>query len=262
MADQQDLDQHEGEEDRERIVDAGFDLEGCAHTRPQPQPAGMQQEKDRRGVGRGDDRAHQQRLRPTQAERPHRRRRGERGGHQHPDCRPAAGRPDHIAERLEPGAQATVEKNEAECHRPDRVGELDIVEPDAEWPGFAGQHAHDQERQQQWRPEPHCKQAREDAGQHQQRAEQNADTDRIEQHHRATTLLDEGCYTGAARKRQQRCRNHKHGHDNVLRHLSHRLGGVRARNAAMRARSWYRRRSRRTVFRGHCDCAPLRARVS
>lgn len=37
------LDQHQGEEHRERIVGAGFDLQGRTDARPQPQPLGMDQ---------------------------------------------------------------------------------------------------------------------------------------------------------------------------------------------------------------------------
>ena len=66
VADQQDLDQHDGEEDRERIVGAGFDLERGADARPQPQAARHEQEEHRRGVGRGHHRADQQRLDPAQ----------------------------------------------------------------------------------------------------------------------------------------------------------------------------------------------------
>ena len=36
-AEQDDLDQHDGQEDRERIVGAGFDLERGGDARPQPQ---------------------------------------------------------------------------------------------------------------------------------------------------------------------------------------------------------------------------------
>ena len=73
LAGEQDLDQHDGEEDRERIVDAGLDLERGADARAQPQALGVQQEEHRRGVGRGHHRADQQRLAPVQFAAPRRR---------------------------------------------------------------------------------------------------------------------------------------------------------------------------------------------
>ncbi len=88
----QDFDQDDGEEDRERIVDAGLDLERRADARAQPQALGVQQEEHRRGVGRGHHRADQQRLGPGQAERPDRDRRGQRRRDQHADGREQAGR--------------------------------------------------------------------------------------------------------------------------------------------------------------------------
>ena len=55
---------------------------------------------------------------------------------------------------------------EAERHRAHHVGERHIVEPDAERPRLAGQHAHQQEGEQQRRPETQRNEARQDAGQH------------------------------------------------------------------------------------------------
>ena len=96
VAEQQDLDQHDGQEDRERIVDAGFDLERGADARPQPQALGVQQEEHRRGVGRGDHGADQQRLRSSSGPAPDGHRRGQRRGDQRrrrsPACRPAPAR--------------------------------------------------------------------------------------------------------------------------------------------------------------------------
>ena len=66
VADQQDLDQQQGEKHRERIVGAGLDLERRAHARAQPQAACVDQEEHRRRVGRGHHRADQQRLHPAE----------------------------------------------------------------------------------------------------------------------------------------------------------------------------------------------------
>jgi hypothetical protein len=141
---QQDLHQNDGEEDRDRIVDAGFDLQRGIDARSQPQPTRVQQEEDRGGIGGGDDGAHQQRFGQAQAQRPRRRRRGQRSGDEHAHGRQHPGRPDHVAEDLEPGSQAAVEQDEPERHRADGVGNLHVVELDAEWAGLAGRHSDDQ----------------------------------------------------------------------------------------------------------------------
>ena len=88
-ADEQEFHQDDGQKDRERIVEAGFDLQRRADARPQPQSLGMEQEEDGGGIGRGDHRAHQQRLGPAETEGQHRRRSGERRGHDDADASPA-----------------------------------------------------------------------------------------------------------------------------------------------------------------------------
>ena len=84
-APQSDADQDDGEEDRERIVGRGFDLEGRPDPGPQPQPARMNEQEHRRRIGRGDHRADQERFHPVEAEQHMRRRRGQRGGEQDAD---------------------------------------------------------------------------------------------------------------------------------------------------------------------------------
>ena len=74
---QNDLDQHDGQEDRKRIVGAGLDLDGGADARAQAQAARMHQEEHRRGIGRCDDGADQQRLGPAEIEEIMRDRRGD-----------------------------------------------------------------------------------------------------------------------------------------------------------------------------------------
>ena len=64
--------------------------------------------------------------------------------------------------------------------RADGINEPHILEMDAERPGFARQHADDKEDQQQRPAETQGDQARQDAGQHQKRAEQDQKADRIE----------------------------------------------------------------------------------
>ena len=97
-----------------------------------------------------------------------------------PNVDKRAGRTQHVAEGLEAGAQAAVEQDQAERHGADGVGHLDVVEDDAAGAGFAGQHADQQEGEQQRRAEPQRDQARQDAEQHQQRAQQQRKTDCVE----------------------------------------------------------------------------------
>ena len=106
-----------------------------------------------------------------------------------PTVASSAGRPDHVAEGLEAGAQAAVEQDQAERHRADGVGRLHVVELEAERARLARQHADEQEHQQQRRAEAQRDQARQDAGQHQQRAEQDAEADGVERGHRARISL-------------------------------------------------------------------------
>ena len=174
------LDQEHGEQDGERIVAAGFDLERGADARPQAKTAGMHQEEHRRGVGRGDDRAHQQRFAPAHVEQVA----GDRGGQPRrdhdADGRQRGRRRQHAAEGRQPRTQAAVEQDERQRDRSDQIGHAHVVEFDAARSRLARQHADDQEHQQQRRPETGRNQARHDAGQNQERTEQNADTERVE----------------------------------------------------------------------------------
>ena len=63
-----DLDQRDGQEDGDRVVGAGFDLERRAHALAQIDVAGAQQEEHRRGVGRGDGGAEQEGFQPAEVE--------------------------------------------------------------------------------------------------------------------------------------------------------------------------------------------------
>ena len=91
-------------------------------------------------------------------------------------ARSAGGR-EHVAECRKPRAQAAVEQDQAERHGADGIGQPHVVELDAADAGFAGQHADQEEDQQQRRAEAQRDQARHDAGQHQHGAEQDGDAD-------------------------------------------------------------------------------------
>ena len=91
-------------------------------------------------------------------------RRRDRRRDQDPDRRERAGRRQHAAEGGKPGAQTAVEQDQGQRDRADRVGELHVVEADAAGPGFSGQHADQNEDQQQRGAEAQRHQTRQDAG--------------------------------------------------------------------------------------------------
>ena len=116
------LDQQHGEQDRERIVAAGFDLERRADARAQAQAAGMDQEEHRRGIGRGHDRADQQRLAPAHVEQVPGDRRGQPRGDHDADGRQHGRGRQHAAEGRKPGTQAAVEQDQRQRDRADHIG--------------------------------------------------------------------------------------------------------------------------------------------
>ena len=184
IVDREEADQEQGEQNRERIVAAGFDLEDGADARAQAQSAGMKQKEHRRGVGRGHDRADQQRLGPVHGEQIFGDRRGQRRRQQDPGGRERDRRPQHAPEGRKPRTQPAVEQDERQRDRADHVGGAHVVELEAAQPLLAREHPDDQKHQQQRRPEAHRHQARHDARQHQEGAEQNADAECVESGHR------------------------------------------------------------------------------
>ncbi len=183
FAEREKLDQDDREQHRERIVAAGFHLEGGADPRAQPQSAGVDQEEHRRGVGRGHDRADQQRLGPAHVEQVFGDRGGDRRREQDTDGRERGRRRQHAAKGGKPRAQAAVEQDQRQRDRADHVGRAHVVELDAARTSFTREHPDDQEHEQQRRSEAHCHQARHDAGQDQESAQQNADADGVERRH-------------------------------------------------------------------------------
>ena len=149
----------------------------------------MQQEEHRGGVGRGNNRANQHRLDPAQAEHVLRDVRGERSGQHHADGRKRHRRTKHVAKGRKARAQAAVEQDQGERDRAHDIGRAHVVEANAAGPRFARQHADQQEYEQQRRAEAHGDQARQDAGEHQQRAKQNDDADGVESGHESRRSL-------------------------------------------------------------------------
>ena len=93
-----------------------------------------------------------------------------------------AGR-EHAAECLQAGAQAAVEQDQRQRHRADGISHLHVIELDAARPRLPCQHADKEEDEQQRRAEPQRDQARHDAGDHQQRAEQDGKADCVKRGH-------------------------------------------------------------------------------
>ena len=91
---------------------------------------------------------------------------------------------EHAAEALEAGAQAAVEQDQAKRHRADDIGRSTSSKMMPPGPILAGQHANEQEGEQQRGAEPQRDQARHDAEQHQQRGQQQRQADRVERLHR------------------------------------------------------------------------------
>ena len=178
FADRNEFDQHQRQKHRERIVGAGFDLQRRADAGTQAQPLRVHQQKHRGGIGRRHHGADQQRLGPVQIERVFGDRRGDQRGHQHADRRQHHRRRQHRANALKPGLQAAIEQDQGQRHRAHQIGGADVVEPQLAGTGIAGQHADEQEHQQQRRAEAQREQARQNAGHHQNGAKKNGYADR------------------------------------------------------------------------------------
>jgi hypothetical protein len=164
--------EHEGEEDRERIVAAGLDFQRCRHPSLQVQSVGAQQEEHGGGIGAGHHRAQQQSLQPGEAEQPDPGEGCDRGGEHDPDRGQGQGRRERSAHVRDAGAQAAVEQDDGQRERTDAVGQAHVVEGQADRSILAHQHAEHQEHQQHGRAEARGDQTGSDAGQHQHGAAQ------------------------------------------------------------------------------------------
>jgi hypothetical protein len=149
----------------------------------------MHQEKHRRGIGRCHHGAHQQRFGPVQIEHIFRDRCGDQRRQQHADRGQRHRGRQHRANALKPRSQAAVEQDQRQRHRAHQIGGAHVVEPQLARAGIAGQHADEQEHQQQRRAEAQRQQARQNAGHHQNRAEKNGYADRIERGHELSQSL-------------------------------------------------------------------------
>ena len=193
FADRNQFHQHQGEKHRERIVGAGFDLQRRADARTQPQALRMHQQEHRRGVGRRQYRAGQQRFGPVQVERVFGDGRGDQRRQQDADGGQHHRRRQHRLDALKPRFQPAVEQDQRQRHRSHQIGGVHIVEPDLAGAGIAGEHADEQKHQQQGRAEAQRQQARQDARHHQNRAKKNGYADRIERSHEPFAIAAKPC---------------------------------------------------------------------
>ena len=117
-------------EDGRRVVQARLALEHPGEDRRQRQPP--QHGEDRGGVGRREDRAEEQCLPPAQAEQP------VRAGRDHADADddPHGGQRDRRGGGppgvLPVGGEAAFRQDQHQRDKPERLGQVRVVEPDAE----------------------------------------------------------------------------------------------------------------------------------
>ena len=187
VADRDELDQHQGQEHRKRIVAAGFGFQCRANSRAQAQALRVHQQEHRGRVGRGHDGADQKRFGPVEVERIARDRRSDDSGQQHADRGEHHRGRKHGADVLEARAQAAVEQDQRQCDRADEIGAAHVVELQPAGSGIARQHADDEEHQQQGGAEAQREQAREDARHDEHGTQQDRDTDLVERSHAKIT---------------------------------------------------------------------------
>ena len=172
------LGHHDYQKDGNRVVGAGFDLQRRAHPALQPQPAGPEQEEHRRRIGGGDDGAEQERLDRGEVEHRPGGQAGDRRGHEHAEGREQERGDEHAAEGREPGPEPAVEEDHRKRPRSHEIGHAVVVEADAARPVLAGEHADDEEDQEQRGAEARGDQAGEDADQNQRGADEDRDEGR------------------------------------------------------------------------------------
>jgi len=172
---------HHGQENRHGIVGAGFHFQRRLHPVAQFQPADTQQEKHRRRVGRGDDRAEQHGFNPGDPEQVMRRDADKTAGQHNPGGSEHQRRRRRKAIAAQGRVKSTVEENDRQRQRADEIGDAAAVEGDAQEAVFAGEQADAQEHQQQGRADPSGNQARQRAERDQTGAEKDGDVNRFRQ---------------------------------------------------------------------------------
>jgi len=179
-------DEREGQEDRHRIVDAGFDFERRGDTCLQAKAAQMEKEKDRGSIGRTDDRAEQESFRPAESEEVLGGQAGDRCRQDDADGGESKARPKGTVQRVAVGTQAAIEEDERQREGADQIGNGEIVENDAAGTVLTRQHAESKEDKQQRRADPRGQHARENRECDQTRRNQN---DLVGKIHAMTPIL-------------------------------------------------------------------------
>ena len=164
--------QHQGDEDRHRVVEAGFDLQGAGHPLVDGHAGALDHIEDRGGVGGADDAAQQQAQAPVHVHQPGGEGAHQRGGQHHAHGGQAERRLQRQAEGGQPGAQAAVEQNNRQGDVADHIGQREIIELNAADTVFAGHHAHHQEHQQGGHADARTQGAQQQPHEHQAGADQ------------------------------------------------------------------------------------------
>ena len=98
------IDQEHREQNRDRVIDTGLDLEDGGDTRPQLETAQVQQRRDGRRVGRSNNRTDQQPSRPGGGKKQCCRRSDDYGRDDYADSSQGEGRPKRTSDGTRIGA--------------------------------------------------------------------------------------------------------------------------------------------------------------
>ena len=188
--------QKRGEEDRDRVVGAGLDLERRLDPLAEVDAAGAQQKEHRRGVGGGDDRGEQEAFDPADVEQQVGGGAEDQRRQQHAQRRQHHRRGAGGAEVPDARLEAAVEQDDRQRQRADEVGNRAAVELDAEQPVLAGEQAEGEEHQQQRRPGAPGGEAGQGTQRHQACCDQDRQVHRVE-HAPAASLLPTAATPGA-----------------------------------------------------------------
>ena len=173
-----DFDQGDGEEDGDRIVGAGLDLERRPHPVAQLQIPRAQQEEDRGSVGRCDCGAKQERFQPAETGQVAGGHAEQSGGDDDADGRERKRRHGGLAECRERRAESGFEQDDGQRQCADEISKTRIVELDAEAVD-AGHQTEAEKEEQQGRAEAEGDQARKRRGEHERSADQRYEINRL-----------------------------------------------------------------------------------
>ena len=176
-AEQDQLDQDDGEEDGERIIGAGFDFKRCGDAAAQLQATRPHQEKYRCGIGRADNRAKEEAFEPGETEDQAGDDTGQGRSDDDAQRRQNARRQETAAKNGEPGPQAPVKQDDRQSDGADQIGQTIVVEDDAARPVLSRQHADDQEYEKQGSTEARGDEARCNADENEHRERQESEID-------------------------------------------------------------------------------------